>query len=114
MRTFIAVCLVAVSLSAQNLIKNGNFAERTANGKPADWVMWPRKMPEGASLELDTTMSASAGCSVRIIHTKTDMYSRVEQVVPCKPHTNYIAYFKSMGKEINSPHGGVVRMYIVA
>ncbi len=112
MRTFFAICLAAVSLAAQNLIKNGNFAERKANGKPADWVVWPSKMPEGASLELDTTMSASAGCSVRIMQTKTDMYSRVEQVVPCKPHTNYIAFFKSMGKEINSPHGGVVRMYI--
>ncbi len=112
MRAFVVICLLAVSLSAQNLIKNGNFAKRTADGKPADWVVWPPKLANGASVELDTTMSASAGCSVRIMHNRIDMYSRVEQVVPCKPHTEYIAYFKSMGKEINSPHGGVVRMFI--
>ena len=109
---FITSFFAATLIFGQNLIKNGNFAKLNEDGSVADWIIWPSPLPKGATIEPDTTTSASAGRSIRIAHANDSFYSRVEQVVPCKPHTNYIAFFKSRGENMNAPHGGVVKMYI--
>ena len=111
---FILLCLfVALTLPAQNLLKNDNFTEKTANGGIAGWEIWPEKLHPAAEVTLDTTISKSGGQSVRITQKRPDLYSRIQQLhVPCKPHTRYIARFHVRGQDIHTETRGGTRMFI--
>ncbi len=105
---FIVIALMVFTAGAQDLIKNGNFAELLQN-----WEIWPKKLHPEAEVKLDNTISRSVGRSLRITHKRDDLYSRIQQLdVPCKPHTDYIASFYAKGKEIRSYKGGGARMFI--
>ncbi|MBO7146774.1 MAG: hypothetical protein J6W81_03395 [Lentisphaeria bacterium] len=111
----IILLLISVSLlssGAENLIKNANFAQRNPDGTPTHWKIWPEKLARGVTAELDTTMSTSGGVSFRIRHDDQNHYTRISQIIQCKPHTKYVAFFKSKGRNINSSRGGGIRMFI--
>lgn len=108
----LSVLAVLMLPGAENLIKNGDFSEVDANGVPKHWSYYPKKMPKGASVVVDSTFATSGGTSVRFQNSEKWHYTRIDQVVKVKPNTNYIAFFKSKGENITSPNGGMVRMYI--
>ena len=102
-----------LTLSAQNLLKNGNFTEKNAGGGISAWEIWPEKLHPAAEVTLDTTISMSGGQSVRITQKRPDLYSRIQQLhVPCKPNTRYIARFHARGQDIHTENRGGARMFI--
>ncbi len=96
-----------------NLLKNGNFIEKNADGFAADWTIWPKKKSDKVIVRLDNTNSKSGGQSVCISHPAEKYYTRIDQLrVPCKPHTKYVARFWSKGQNIKTTLKGGARMFI--
>lgn len=102
-------------LASDNLIKNGNFADINADGSVAAWHIWPEPPHPTASAAPDTTVSWSAGRSIRIAQARMDTYTRIQQLhIPCKPHTKYIASFRAKGSNLCSATSGGARLFIGA
>ena len=109
----LAVFLTVSALQGGNLVKNGNFTEKTSDGKIAGWDIWPAQLHPDAEVALDTTISMSGGQSVRITQKRHDLYSRIQQLhIPCKPHTRYVARFYARGLDIHTEKRGGARMFI--
>ena len=96
-----------------NILKNGEFIEKNADGFATDWTIWPKKKSDAVTVRVDNTNSKSGGQSVCITHPAEKYYTRIDQLhVPCKPHTKYVARFWSKGQNIKTTLKGGARMFI--
>lgn len=115
---FFAVCALSSLLlaGAENLIKNGDFAKVAADGKPADWTVWPKKLAPGVKVEVDKNSGHNDDQSVAITNPAKKYYTRVDQLnIPVKPNTKY--QFKVWIKGMNLEHSkkcGSARVFIGA
>ncbi len=96
-----------------NIIKNGNFIEKNADGFAANWTQWRSNKNSGAVIRLDNTNSKSGGQSICITNPNEKCYTRIDQLhIPCKAHTKYVARFWTKAQNIQSTQKGGARMFI--
>lgn len=113
---FAIAALCVASVSAENLIKNGDFSKVTADGKPVDWTIWPAKLATGVKVEVDKNTGHNDDQSVAITNPEKKYYTRIDQLdIPVKPNTKYMfkAYIKGMNLE-HSKKCGSARVFIGA
>ena len=99
---FAVAALSVASVSAENLIKNGDFSQIAADGKPANWTIWPAKIAAGVKVEVDKNTGHNDDQSVAITNPAQKYYTRIDQLnIPVKPNTRYMvrAYIKGMNLE---------------
>ena len=109
----LAVTGLCVFSYGANIIKNGNFIEKNADGFAADWQKKNLPQNSGATVRLDNTNSKSGGQSICITNPDEKCYTRIEQLhIPCKPRTKYVARFWTKGQNIQSSQKGGARMFI--
>lgn len=107
---FTLLALVSTAFGAENLIKNGDFSQVTADGKPANWVLWPKKLAPGVKIAVDKNVGHNDDQSVSITNPSTRYYTRIDQMnIPVKPNTQYMfrAYIKGYNLEHSKKCGGV-------
>ncbi len=109
---FLTAILTSLNLIGQNLIKNCNFLKTIDGNKPADWTLFPKTLPKGSSIVVDTTNSYTGGKSVRI-HNDRAVYTRIDQAhVKVKPHTWYLVSYYIKGENVTNIIGGGPRIFI--
>ena len=119
MKKFFVLGLLALSATvfcAENLIKNGDFSQVTADGKPANWTVWPAKIAAGVKVEIDKNTGHNDDQSVAITNPAKKYYTRIDQLnIPVKPNTKYMirAYIKGMNLE-HSKKCGSARIFVGA
>lgn len=110
--TLTVMVFCALSFGA-NIIKNGNFIEKDADGFAAGWKIWTLKKNSGATVRLDNTNSKSGGQSICITNPNENCYTRIDQLhIPCKPSTKYVARFWAKGQNVMTTKKGGARMFI--
>ena len=118
-KIFFLICVVwaaATVSAADNLIKNGDFAKVTADGKAESWTVWPGKLAAGVKVEVDKNTGHNDDQSIAITNSAKKNYTRIDQLnIPVKPNTKYIfrAFIKGMNLE-HSKKCGSARIFIGA
>ena len=113
---FAVAALSGASVLAENLIKNGDFSQIAADGKPANWTIWPAKLATGVKVEVDKNTGHNDDQSVAITNPAKKYYTRIDQLnIPVKPNTKYMirAYIKGMNLE-HSKKCGSARIFVGA
>ena len=107
---FICAILSVSTVFGANLIKNGDFAEVNADGTPANWTVWPKKLANGVKVEIDKNTGHNDDQSVAITNPEKKYYTRIDQL-----KTKYIlrAYVKGMNLEHSKKCGGA-RIFVGA
>lgn len=115
--SFLICAILSIStLYGANLIKNGDFSKVNADGTPADWTIWPKKLAKDVKVEVDKNTGHNDDQSVAITNPHKKYYTRIDQLhIPCKPNTRYVfrAYVKGLNLE-HSAKSNSVRMFIGA
>ena len=118
-KIFFLICVVwaaATVSAADNLIKNGDFAKVTADGKAESWTVWPGKLAAGVKVEVDKNTGHNDDQSIAITNPAKKYYTRIDQLnIPVKPNTKYMfrAFIKGMNLE-HSKKCGSARIFIGA
>lgn len=113
---FVVAVLAFSTVFGANLIKNGDFSKVNADGTPADWTVWPKKLAKGVKVEVDKNTGHNDDQSVAITNPEKKYYTRIDQLkIPCKPNTKYVlrAYIKGMNLE-HSKKCGSARIFLGA
>lgn len=109
---FLVTVIIGFCASGQNILKNGNFLKTVDDNKPAEWTFYPKTLPKGSSIVVDTTNSYTGGKSVRI-HNSKAVYTRIDQTnVKVKPHTWYLVSYYIKGENVTNITGGGPRIFI--
>ena len=111
-----AILSAAAVSAADNLIKNGDFAKVTADGKAESWTIWPAKLAAGVKVEVDKNLGHNDDQSIAITNPEKKNYTRIDQLnIPVKPNTKYMfrAFIKGMNLE-HSAKCGSARIFIGA
>lgn len=89
--TTIPVLLLTLPSCAQeNLCPNPGFQQLDDAGWAEGWDIWPARLPEGASVTVDTQLGHSDAIALRIDHANASSYTRAQCRIPVEPGAEYL------------------------